>query len=155
MRLLSAVFGGAAHRRATVTIGMLLVLVALGILTIGANSPYTHANLNVAFDERYDRTEQIVVGPAVEFRGLSPSVATGTDPVARGETLYVTSGCFGCHALAGRGGAVAKAIAGADQKLLAQKIRQGTAGMPPFSTAGLTDAQLAEIGAYLRSLPIP
>lgn len=155
MRLVSAAFGGAAHRRATVAIGIALVLVALGILTIGANSPYTHANLNVAYDERYDRTGQIVVGPAAEFRGLAPSIASGTDPVARGATLYVTFGCVGCHALEGRGGAVAKAIAGVDPQLLAQKLRQGTAGMPPFSTGGLTDAQLAEISAYLRSLPVP
>jgi len=152
VRLLAAVFGGPAHRRATVIIGLVLLLVAVTILSIGANSPYTHANLSAAYDPRYDRTEQIVVGAPGEFRGLSRDVSTGSDPVARGATLYVTAGCVGCHALEGRGSAVAKAIAGVDAKLLATKVRDGTAGMPPFSPAGLTDQQVADITAFLRSL---
>ena len=153
MSLVSATFGGAAHRRATAAIGLLLLLVALTLLGIGANSPYTHANLNAGYDERYDRTEQIVVGPPTEFGGLSRPVAGEADPLTRGAALFVTTGCVGCHALGALGGAVAKPIAGVDQKLLAQKVRQGTAGMPQFSAAGLTDEQVADIGAYLRSLP--
>ena len=153
MNLLSTMFGGGAHRRATAAIVVLLLLVALTLLGIGANSPYTHANLNTGYDERYDRTEQIVVGPPSEFSGLSRPVAGGADAVTRGSALFVTAGCVGCHALGGQGGAVAKPIAAVDQKLLAQKVRQGTAGMPQFSAAGLTDEQVADIGAYLRSLP--
>lgn len=152
MRILAAIFGGPAHRRATVVIGLVLLLVAITILSIGANSPYTHANLSAAYDPRYDRTEQIVVGAPGEFRGLSGSVATGDDPVARGASVYVTAGCVGCHALEGRGGAVAKAIAGVDAQTLAKKVRDGTAGMPPFSPTGLTDQQVADITAFLRSL---
>lgn len=152
MSVLSATFGGSAHRRATTVIALLLLLVALTLLSIGANSPYTHANLNVAYDDRYVRTEQIVVGPPARFDGLSRPVAGG-DAVTRGAALFVTEGCVGCHALGGQGGAVAKAIAGVDQQLLTQKVRQGTAGMPQFSTTGLTDDELAAIGAYLRSLP--
>jgi hypothetical protein len=56
VRLLSAAFGGSAHRRATTVIALLLLVVALTLLSIGANSPYTHANLNVAYDDRYTRT---------------------------------------------------------------------------------------------------
>jgi len=153
MKLFSAIFGGPAHRRATVVIGLVLVFVALTILTIGANSPYTHANLSAAYDPRYDRTEQILVGEATEFGGLGPSLLSGDDPVARGAALYVTSGCVGCHALDARGGTVAKAIAGVDAQLLVTRVRGGTAGMPPFSPTGLTDAQLALILTYLRSLP--
>jgi mono/diheme cytochrome c family protein len=73
--------------------------------------------------------------------------------VTSGAALFVTAGCVGCHALGGQGGAVAKPIAGVDQQLLAQKVRQGTAGMPQFSATGLTDEEVAAIGAYLRSLP--
>jgi cytochrome c553 len=143
---------GTAHRRATIVIGLALAFVALTLLTIGARSPYTHANLNPGYDERYDRTDQIFVGPPVPFEGLSRSVPGG-DAVTRGAALFVTEGCVGCHALGAQGGAVAKPIAGVDQVLLTTKVRTGTAGMPPFSAAGLTDQQIEDIGAYLRTLP--
>jgi mono/diheme cytochrome c family protein len=153
MKLLSAIFGGPAHRRATVVIGLALVFIAFTILSIGKNSPYTHANLSAAYDQRYERTEQILVGAPTEFGGLGPSLVSADDPAARGAALYVTSGCVGCHALEGRGGAVAKAIAGVDAQLLVKKVRDGTSGMPPFSPTLLTDEQLALILTYLRSLP--
>ena len=153
MRTLALIFGGPAHRRATVVIGLVLALIALTILTIGANSPYTHDNLAAAYDERYSRTEQIVVGPPTEFGGLHQTIPTASDPVGRGAVLYVTRGCAGCHALEGRGSAVGKPLLAVTDQVLLQRVRQGGPGMPPFSTNGLTDAQLADIIAYLRSLP--
>jgi mono/diheme cytochrome c family protein len=150
--LLAATFGGPAHRRATLVIGLALCLVAVTLLSIGANSPYTHANLNATYDDAYLRTEQIFVGPPEAFAGLSRSVG-GADAVTRGAALFVTEGCFGCHGLAAQGGAVAKPVAGVDQALLAKKVREGTTGMPQFSPVGLSEEQLADLGAYLRSLP--
>jgi hypothetical protein len=143
-------FGGPAHRRATVAIGLVLVVIAITLLSIGANSPYTHANLAVRYDDRYDRTEQIVVGQVGELqRGRLDASVAGAD---RGEALFVAAGCVACHALDGGGGTVAKAIAGADPALIVERVRGGTAGMPRFSPDVLTDDQLAEIASYLRSL---
>ena len=160
------IFGGPAHRRATVVIGAVLFIVAVTILSVGANSPYTHANLAEGYDDRYDRTAQIVIGPPGDLeRGESVSqlgrgaVLPGSytpylelDPVGRGAVLYVTAGCVACHALEGRGGAVAKAIAGAPYETVLKRVRQGTSGMPRFSTSALSDQQVAEIASYLRSL---
>lgn len=145
--------GGPAHRGATIVIALVVASLAFTLLFIGASSPYTHANLNRAYDDGYTRTEQVIVGAPIPFSGLGSSTPATGDAIQRGGALFITEGCFGCHALGGQGGAVAKAIAGVDQKLLAQKVREGTAGMPQFSTTGLTDEQLAAIGAYLRSLP--
>jgi mono/diheme cytochrome c family protein len=142
-----------AHRGATIVVALVVLSLAGTLLFIGASSPYTHANLNAAYDEGYTRTAQIVVGPAQPFMGLSHGAPAAGDAVARGARLFVTEGCVGCHALAGQGGAVAKAIAGADVALIAQRVRQGTPGMPPFAMDGLTDDQLADIATYLRSLP--
>jgi mono/diheme cytochrome c family protein len=144
--------GWPAHRGATIVVFLVVASLAFTLLFIGASSPYTHANLNAAFDEGYTRTEQIVVGPPVAFGGLARPVAGG-DAVTRGASLFLTEGCFGCHGLAAQGGAVAKPIAGVDRALLAQRIREGTPGMPQFALAGLTDDQLADISAYLLSLP--
>ena len=143
-----------AHRGATIVVGLVVLSLAGTLLFIGASSPYTHANLNAAYDDGYTRTAQIVVGPAQQFMGLSHSAPAGGDAVARGGQLFVTEGCVGCHAIGGQGGAVAKAIAGADVALINQRVREGTTtGMPPFAKEGLTDAQLADIATYLRSLP--
>ncbi len=126
---------------------------ALVILMIGARSPYTHANLATGYDPRYERTEQILVGTQADFAGLSPdSKLDGADALARGASLYVTQGCASCHALEGRGGVVGTAIADADEETIAKRVRQGPVGMPRFSTTGLTDAEIADITAYLRSL---
>jgi mono/diheme cytochrome c family protein len=131
----------------------LVTFAALVILMVGARSPYTHANLNGGYDARYQRTEQILVGTQTAFAGLSPDAQlAGADALARGASLYVTQGCASCHALEGRGGPVGPRIVGADAEIVAQRVRQGPVGMPLFSAAGLTDVEIADITAYLRSL---
>jgi len=140
---------GRAHRGATIVVALVLGFLALTLLVIGANSPYTHANLVPAYDERYTRTEQIVVGDAVPFDGFPASSAASAG--VRGEVLYVTAGCAGCHGLDARGGPVGKPITTAAPDTVATKIRSGGVGMPPFAT-GLSDAQIAEIVSHLRSL---
>lgn len=131
----------------------LVTFAALVILMIGARSPYTHANLNAGYDARYQRTAQILVGAQTDFGGLSPDARlAGADALARGASLYVTQGCASCHALEGRGGLVGPRIVGADEETVAQRVRQGPVGMPRFSAAGLTGAEITDIVAYLRSL---
>lgn len=134
----------------------LVFFVALTILMIGARSPYTHGNLAAGYDARYDRTEQILVGGSTDFAGLGPSVADPRDaPAVRGASLYVSAGCGTCHGLAGRGGVVGPEIAGARLEALIQRSRAGLGGMPKFSSEALTDAQLADIAAYLASVVTP
>jgi len=131
----------------------LVAFLALVILMIGARSPYTHANLAEAFDPRYDRTDQILVGADTVFAGLSLDTApAGADPVVRGASLYVTQGCASCHALEGRGGPVGPRLVGVDDGTIADRVRRGSAGMPRFASTGLTDDEVAAIAAFLRSV---
>lgn len=156
MTVLRVLFGGPAHRRATAVIATVVIVVALMILTIGARSPYTHANLQPGRDPGYTRTEQISLGPGEPYGGTGS--ATGRmegDPVAEGTRLFVTKGCAACHALGGRGGAVGPPIAGTDLETLQEKVRKGPSGMPHYSPETLTEEQLAAIAAYLRSLTAP
>ena len=133
----------------------LVVTAAISILAIGARSPYTHGKLAAGYDPRYERTQQIVVGGSTDFTGVSPaSSVSGDSAVARGEALYVSEGCATCHGLAGRGAPVGPPIAGTKLSTLQQRVREGPAGMPRFSTDALTDAQLADIEAYLQSVVI-
>ena len=130
----------------------LVVSAAIVILAIGARSPYTHGNLAPGYDPRYDRTEQVLVGGDTTYQGISPVRDAGGSAVERGEQLFVAKGCVACHALDARGGIVGPPIAGTNAATVLKRVRTGPAGMPHYSIDTLSDAQVADIAAYLRSL---
>jgi mono/diheme cytochrome c family protein len=94
--------------------------------------------------------------------GRSAPVARGD--AARGQMLFLRS-CAGCHGVAGVGGVAPELanpvfLSAADDSFLATTIRNGRAGtaMPAFQRPGstaLSDAEIADIIAFLRSLAPP
>lgn len=147
------IWQGPLYRRLSVALLVGIVGFGLTLLTIGARSPYTHSNLGRGFDPSYTRTPQALVGEQAEFAGLgTDSAPPGTDAIARGRFLFVTQGCASCHALEAQGGPVGPAIAGTDSDTVTQRVRQGPVGMPQFSAANLTEAEISAITAYLASL---
>lgn len=154
MTVLRLLFGGPAHRRATSVIAAVVIVVALTILTIGARSPYTHANLQPGYDPSYTRTEPSFVGPSASYRGL-PEAATlrlPRDPAATGARLFVAKGCAGCHALEGAGAAVGPRLTRLTLSVFQKNTRRGPAGMPSYSREILEDEDLLAIIGYLRAL---
>jgi len=80
--------------------------------------------------------------------------------VENGKTAYVAHGCWQCHGFEGQGSVTTsggRVIA--DTQLLADAfaayVRKPSAAMPPFGTAILSDADLADIYAYLQARPKP
>ena len=150
-------FGREKPRRGSVLVPSLaaavVALVSLTLLSVGARSPYTHANLLPGYDAAYSRTAQILVGPGQPYpeAGVAASEAA-SDPIARGGRLYVTKGCAACHRIDARGGPVGPAIVGTDAEALREKAREGPGGMPGYSPAALTGEEVAAITAYLGSL---
>lgn len=134
-------------------VAVVVTVFSLTLLTIGARSPYTHANLQPGRDPGYTRTEQISVGPGEPYVGIgSATRRTEGDPVAEGARLFVTKGCAACHTLEARGGPVGPPIVGTDAETVEKKVRRGPGGMPRYAADGLTDDEIAAISAYLRSL---
>jgi mono/diheme cytochrome c family protein len=94
----------------------------------------------------------------------APAQSTRPDraAVANGESAYLRVGCQACHGTVGHGGA-ARRLAPDTLPLPAFTawVRNGTpgwsfaSGMPAFSAAVLSDAELADVRAYLASLPPP
>lgn len=84
----------------------------------------------------------------------SPPTAKGN--VENGKTLYVKYGCYACHGYAGHGGAGAR-LAPNPIVLPAftRYVRRPTNVMPPYTEKVMTDQQLADIHAYLTTLPRP
>lgn len=82
--------------------------------------------------------------------------------VENGKSVFMRVGCFTCHGTVGHGGAAPKLapntlpLAG-----FATWVRNGTpgwsfgSGMPAFSTSVISDSDLADLRAYLASLPPP
>jgi mono/diheme cytochrome c family protein len=86
-----------------------------------------------------------------------PADAASTD---NGKTAFVAHGCWQCHGFEGQGSVTTsggRVIA--DTQLpadaFAAYVRKPAGAMPPFSAAILSDADLADIYAYLQARPKP
>jgi ubiquinol-cytochrome c reductase cytochrome c subunit len=75
-----------------------------------------------------------------------------------GKKLYDSYGCYQCHGHHGEGtSAVGPRLAPPSKPLAAliKYVRQPTGQMPPYTSTVVSDADLADIYAYLISLPQP
>lgn len=90
------------------------------------------------------------------------SARTDRAAIANGESAYLRVGCQACHGTVGHGGAAPR-LAPNTLPLpgFTTWVRNGTpgwtvaSGMPAFPSTVITDADLADIRAYLASLPPP
>jgi mono/diheme cytochrome c family protein len=134
------------------SIGTVVLLIALTLVTIVARGPYTHSNLNGGFDPSYTRTEQTLLGTPIPFTGAGLGVPPASDPVQLGKQLFVAEDCAACHGLDGRGGIIGPSIVGTTAEKLRVKTQVGPKGMPAYAPGALTDADLAAIAAYLDAM---
>jgi mono/diheme cytochrome c family protein len=81
---------------------------------------------------------------------------------ARGKGAYLGAGCYTCHGTVGQGGAGARLApnprAQAGFMAYVRSGRRGwsvSGGMPAYPVSMLPDAALADIYAYLTSIPAP
>lgn len=74
-----------------------------------------------------------------------------------GERLYVQTGCYECHGYVGQGGLDGVRLA--PWKLPAQAliryVRHPLGQMPPYTAKVMTDKELIDVVAYLKSIPAP
>jgi mono/diheme cytochrome c family protein len=133
-------------------IGLIVVPAALILLTIGARSPYTQANLNPHYDANYTRTDQTFVGPALPFAAPGLSAPASADLVTHGQQLFTAKGCSGCHGLDGHGSIIGPSIVGATEAKVSSKTHSGPGAMPAFASDSFSGDDLAAIAAYLASM---
>ena len=80
-----------------------------------------------------------------------------------GKKTYRAVGCYECHGLQGQGGSSAPVgsygprLAPAKLPVAAIRayVRHPSGGMPPYSPKVLSDSQIDDIYAFLRSVPAP
>lgn len=92
-----------------------------------------------------------------------PFVAAQTRPAPApagrpdvGRTLFMKNGCFQCHGAEAQGGAAGPRLGPAAISFARLSyVRKTTGEMPPYTTKVLSDRDLADIYAFLESLPKP
>src|SRR5689334_7655198 len=91
---------------------------------------------------------------------LMPGSAVAAGDAAKGKAAFMKYGCWQCHGTEGQGSAITSA-----GKVLAPDplpfdtfsafLRSTNAAMPPYSDKILPNADVADIHAYLSSIPKP
>jgi ubiquinol-cytochrome c reductase cytochrome c subunit len=86
---------------------------------------------------------------------FSSSAASAAD-AAKGKALFMSVGCYHCHGTQGQGMNTGPKLAPDPMPVeaLTAFIRNaGTTAMPAFSAKMVSDAEVADIHAYLASIP--
>ena len=90
----------------------------------------------------------------VLFVSQGAALAASTD---KGKVAYVKYGCWQCHGYVGQGGVTGPKLAPDPMPLraLLPFLRHTNGPMPPYQEAVLSDEDVADIQAYLQSIPKP
>lgn len=80
--------------------------------------------------------------------------ARAAPDAARGKATFHRVGCYECHNYQGQGG-VGPRISAAGLDTIKSYVRNANGNMPPYRPAVLSDDDIADIHAYLSTLPKP
>ena len=82
-------------------------------------------------------------------------ILSAQDSVANGRRLFERDGCYECHGFAGQGGRDGPRLAATSLSLqaLTRYVRRPFGSMPAFTAKVLSDQELTDIYAYLKSFP--
>ena len=83
---------------------------------------------------------------------------TNTGDAVNGKRLFMRTGCYQCHGTVGQGGLAGPRLAqtGLAQAGFISYVRNPRPGnMPPYRGKVMTDQALADVYAYVRSVPPP
>ena len=74
-----------------------------------------------------------------------------------GKRLFVRDGCYECHGYAGQGGIAGARLAPPvlNAQAITRYIRRPAGAMPGFSDKVISDQEVADIYAYLKTIPAP
>ena len=95
--------------------------------------------------------------PAAKAQQSSDAPPSGN--TQNGKKLFMSDGCYECHGRMGQGAAQTGAARIGPPQLSFEGFQSYVRGpknqMPPYTAKALPDADLADIYAYLKSIPMP
>jgi mono/diheme cytochrome c family protein len=94
----------------------------------------------------------LLVVPSLAFAQASTPAA---GDVENGKRLFTKQNCYYCHGTEGQGGRDGARIAqiGLNAQGLIRYVRKPAGAMPAFSEKMISDQELTDIYAYLKSVP--
>ena len=97
------------------------------------------------------------VSAAVWAQTQKPAAQSGAAPagnIENGRKAFIQHGCFSCHGYSGEGGPGARlAQDPIPLQGFVQYVRRPRRTMPPFGSDVVTDKELTDIYAYIKSIP--
>ena len=95
----------------------------------------------------------------IRAQAQAPRSGPATAPAgnaASGKKLYNTIGCWQCHGYSGQGGEGTRLAPNPlPFPAFTKYVRAPSDQMPPYATKVVSDAQLADIYAFLKTVPRP
>ncbi len=91
------------------------------------------------------------------FAAAQQNNAAPQGDAANGKALFVKVGCYQCHGYAGQGGGAGARLAQTPLELqdVIDYVRHPEGEMPVYTAKSVSDKEMADIYAYIRSLPAP
>ena len=99
-----------------------------------------------------------IAGAQARPQAKAPPAENVKGNVENGKRLFTNSGCYECHGREGQGSRYSGPRLSPDPIALPAfrvYVRAPKGQMPPYTGKVLTDAELADIHAFLESLPAP
>jgi mono/diheme cytochrome c family protein len=78
---------------------------------------------------------------------------TPTGNAETGKRVFTTYYCYACHGTVGQGGAGPRIIVSASAAALVRFVRKPTGTMPPYTSKSISEQEIIDIYAYLKSIP--
>jgi mono/diheme cytochrome c family protein len=125
----------AQRYKASLLVGFLALILAATLLLVPGNTARANTTIPIPQEEK---------PPAANLQN--------------GKKLYISYGCFECHGRQAEGTSVGGPRLGPNPisfPAFSRYVRQPTGQMPPFTAKVTSDADLADIYAFLQSLPHP
>jgi ubiquinol-cytochrome c reductase cytochrome c subunit len=99
----------------------------------------------------------VIIAALATVAAMSPLGATSAFAASaeHGKTMFMKKGCWECHGTQGQGAVTGPRLAPDPMpyETLAYFVRNTARAMPPYREKVLSDADLADIYAYLQSIP--
>jgi mono/diheme cytochrome c family protein len=100
----------------------------------------------------------LTAASALAAQTVVPSPATPTGDAATGKKLFAGYGCYQCHGYAAQGGGAAGprlAPRPIPFAAFSKYVRTPTGDMPPYTAKVVSEQNLADLYAFLTSIPQP
>jgi mono/diheme cytochrome c family protein len=94
----------------------------------------------------------IAIAPLLFFAAPVQAAPSAAPSAINGKTVFHRAGCFECHNHQGQGG-VGPRLTGVGFEALKTYVRTANGNMPPYRPGVLSDDEIADIYAYLQSIP--